>query len=113
SEHDYNYFVAVLPATHRVDLDRLQTFLGGTHLELASEREIAEHCPDCELGVLPPFGTHFGAQTIVDQSLAEGEFIAFDCHSHTDAIRLKYTDFVALEHPLVACFAEQLHDSSS
>jgi Ala-tRNA(Pro) deacylase len=105
ADHNYRYFVALLPATHMVDFECLRTFLGGAELELASEREIAERCPGCELGVLPPFGTHYGAQTIVDRTLTEDDCIAFECDSHSSAIRMKYHDFHALEHPLVADFA--------
>jgi Ala-tRNA(Pro) deacylase len=105
ADHDYRYIVAVLPATHMIDLDALSKFLGGSAIELATEIEIAERCPDCEFGVLPPFGTHYGAQTIVDKSLAEDEYITFDSDSHTEAIRMKYVDFCELEHPLVAGFA--------
>ncbi len=105
ADHNYSYIVAVLPATHMVDFDQLSTFLGGAQLELATEVEIAERCPDCEFGVLPPFGTHYGAQTIVDKSLTEDECIYFECSSHTTAIRMKYADFYEVEHPLVASFA--------
>src|SRR5262245_14788275 len=61
ADHDYQYVVAVLPASHTIDFDRLSEFLGGTELALASESEIAEHCPECEFGVLPPFGSQYGA----------------------------------------------------
>jgi Ala-tRNA(Pro) deacylase len=97
--------VAVLPATHRIDFDALSACLGGARLELATEAEIAERCPDCEFGVLPPFGAHYGAKTIVDKSLAEDEYIHFEADSHTEAIRMKYADFYRFERPLVACFA--------
>lgn len=105
ADHDYRYIVAVLPATHVIDFDRLSEFLGGTHLELATEVEIAERCPDCEFGVLPPFGSHYGVQTIVDQSLTEDEYISFESDSHTEAIRMKYAQYYDFEHPLVARFA--------
>jgi Ala-tRNA(Pro) deacylase len=105
ADHDYSYIVAVLPATHVIDFKQLSTFLGGTLVELATEVEIAERCPDCEFGVLPPFGTHYGAKTIVDKSLTEDEYIAFESDSHTEAIRMKYADFYEFEHPLVASFA--------
>ncbi len=107
ADHDYRYVVAVLPATHMVDFDALRTFLGGVTLELATECEIAERCPDCEIGVLPPFGSHYGAQTIVDDSLAKDEYISFESDTHTEAIRMKYSDFYNFEHPLVANFARQ------
>lgn len=105
ADHDYAYVVAVLPATHRIDFDALCTFLGGTSLELATEIEIAERCADCEFGVLPPFGSHYGAKTIVDETLADDEYISFESDSHTEAIRMKYADYYQFEHPLVARFA--------
>lgn len=105
ADHDYRYIVVVLPATHVIDFDRLSEFLGGTHLELATEAEVAERCPDCDIGVLPPFGSHYGAQTIVDQSLTEDEYIWFESDSHTEAIRMKYAEYYDVEHPLVARFA--------
>ncbi len=107
ADHDYCYLVAVLPATHQIDFARLSEFMGGTELELATEIEIAQHCPDCDFGVLPPFGSHYGAQTIVDESLTKDEYIWFESDSHTEAIRMKYSEFYDLEHPLVARFAYQ------
>ncbi|REK10257.1 MAG: deacylase [Planctomycetota bacterium] len=105
ADHDYEYVVAVLPASHMIDFDALSQFLGGTPLELATEHEIAERCPDCEFGVLPPFGTHYGAKTIVDKILTKDEYITFDSDSHTEAIRMKFADYFDVEHPLVASFA--------
>lgn len=108
ADHDYRYYVVVLPATHVIDFELLSTFLGGTELELATEAEIAQRCPDCEVGVLPPFGAYYGAQTIVDESLAGDEYISFESDSHTEAIRMKYAEFYDFEHPLVARFARHV-----
>lgn len=105
ADHDYSYVVAVLPATHMIDFERLSKFLGGAELELATEVEIAERCPDCEFGVLPPFGSHYGAQTVVDEWLTKDEYIIFESESHTEALRMKYAEFHDFEHPLVARFA--------
>ncbi|HRX81283.1 MAG TPA: YbaK/EbsC family protein, partial [Pirellulaceae bacterium] len=41
----YTYLVSVLPATKTIDFARLSTALGGSHVELASEVEIIQHCP--------------------------------------------------------------------
>jgi Ala-tRNA(Pro) deacylase len=105
AEHNYEFYVVVLPATHRIDFEKLRTFLGGVSLELASEHEIQERCPDCERGVLPPFGTHYGARTIVDKTLTYDEFITFEGHTHSEAIRMKFSDYYAFEHPLVGDIA--------
>ncbi len=110
ANHAYRYIVAVLPATHRIDFKKLSEFLGEARVELATEAEIAERCPDCEFGVLPPFGSHYGAETIVDTSLTADEYITFESDSHTEAIRMRYAEYYDVEHPLVADFARPAQD---
>ncbi|NIL97263.1 MAG: deacylase [Planctomycetales bacterium] len=98
------YVVAVLPADEHVDFGKVGTALGCEVVELASEREIAAHCPDCEVGALPPFGSQYGMQTLVDTSLTEDEDIVFEGNTHREAIRMKFADFQRLENPLVGSF---------
>ncbi|MDH3717071.1 MAG: YbaK/EbsC family protein [Planctomycetota bacterium] len=98
------YVVAVLPADEHVDFGKVGDALGCEAVELASEREIAVHCPDCEVGALPPFGSQYGMQTLVDSSLSEDEEIVFEGNSHREAIRMKFEDFRELEQPLVGSF---------
>ncbi len=99
------FIVAVLPSNRTIDFDQLQADLGGAEYQLASESDIAEHCPDCELGVLPPFGDGYGMEVIVDNSLTEDEHIVFEGNTHQEAIRITYADFAKLAHPLVTDFA--------
>ena len=101
----YRYIVAVLPATKRIDLELAGGALGGSKLELATELEIAEHCPDCEIGALPPFGSEYGMKTLVDESLCEDEEIVFEGNTHEEAIRMKFSDYRQLEQPLIVRFA--------
>ncbi len=68
-DHGYQYAVAILPATHLIDLEAVGRLLGGARMELATEYEIAQRCPDCETGVLPPFGSVYGLETLLDESL--------------------------------------------
>jgi Ala-tRNA(Pro) deacylase len=102
-------FVIVLPASEQVDLKRVSKTLDEADVRLATESEIADRCPDCELGILPPFGSHICAVTLVDESLARHEDIFFQGDSHREAIRLRYSDFVQLEHPLVVSVIGQHH----
>ena len=88
----YRYIVAVLPPTKRIDLELAAGALGGSKLELATELEIAEHCPDCEIGALPPFGSQYGMKTLVDESLCEDGEIVFEGNTHEEAIRMKFTE---------------------
>ncbi len=105
ADRGYTYIVALLPATKSIDFEKVAAALGGSHVELATELEIKERCPDCEMGVLPPFGNQYGMKTLVDESLTEDEEIVFEGNSHQEAIRMRYADFHALEEPLVAHFA--------
>src|SRR5262245_24591100 len=57
------YALAVLPATHRVDLTLLGHELGEEHVEMASEEEMDGLFPDCERGALPPFGSLYNVPT--------------------------------------------------
>lgn len=59
ADRGFVYVVAVLPANRNIDLDRASQMLGGGKLELATESEISQHCPDCEVGALPPFGSQY------------------------------------------------------
>jgi Ala-tRNA(Pro) deacylase len=101
ADHGYSYFVVVLPAARMIDFGKAKAALGGTDLALATEAEMAGICPDCDLGALPPFGSHYGLKTVVDESLAEDEWIVFEGNTHAEAVRMKYADFIRLENPLV------------
>ena len=50
---------------------------------------------------------NYGAQSIVDDSLAEVDYNSFESGTHTETIRLKYSGCNDVEHPLVANFARQ------
>src|SRR2546430_14717590 len=52
---DGNKLMAVLPADHRVDLEKFDQ-LTGKPSELATEADFKELFPDCALGSMPPFG---------------------------------------------------------
>ena len=101
----YRYLVAVLPATKRIDIAKASAALGGSKLRLATEMEVAEHCPDCEFGVLPPFGSQYGMVTLVDESLTKDIEIIFEGNTHRDAIRMKFEDFRRIEAPLIVDIA--------
>jgi Ala-tRNA(Pro) deacylase len=99
-----DFVVAVLPANRIVDLDLASDVLGVDYVELASERELAQHCPDCEVGVLPPFGHEYGMRTVVDVTLLEDEEIVFEGNTHHEAIRMKLDDYREIEGPVVGSF---------
>ncbi len=99
--------MAVLPASFHVDFDLLKEALGAKKVELATEREFQNLFPECELGAMPPFGRLYGMDTYVAESLTEDEEIAFNAGTHTELIKLTYTDFARLVEPRVLEFSVQ------
>jgi len=96
--------MTVLPASWKVDLTRLKEIFGTGHVRLATEEELRELFPDCEVGAMPPFGNLYGLQVYVDQSLTEDEEIVLQAGTHTEAVKLRYQDFARLARPVVAEF---------
>jgi Ala-tRNA(Pro) deacylase len=105
--HPYRYVLAVVPATHRVDLEKLSKKFDGANVQLATAMDIFDHCPDCEFGAIPPVGSRYGIETVVDQSLTDDEYVVFEGDKHDEAIRMTYAEFKRLEHPMVASFARR------
>ena len=101
-----DYFVAVLPATCRIDTDKLAAALNGP-VRIAADREMAAMFRDCEWGVVPPFGTLYGLPTVLEETIAPEATLVMETHTHVEAIRLRCRDFERLEHPRRLHFARK------
>ena len=98
---DDKFAMAVLPASHRVDLDYLKRGVDAERVEVATEQEFKDLFPDCELGAMPPFGNLYDMDVYVAQRLTDDEEIAFNAGSHTELVRMAYKDFETLVGPKV------------
>jgi Ala-tRNA(Pro) deacylase len=99
--------MAVLAATERVDLRRLQECLGAKKVRLASEAEFAPVFPDCDIGAMPIFGSVYGIPVLVAKELTENAEVAFTAGTHRDVVRVSMKDFLGAEQPKV-CDREAL-----
>ena len=97
--------MAVLPAPLKVDLTLLKAVASADNVEVADEAEFKDMFPECETGAMPPFGNLYDMDVFVDESLAEDDEISFNAGSHTELVRLAYSDFVSLADPKVAKFS--------
>ncbi len=97
--------MAVLPASYRVDLERLKKAAGASKIELLTEKDFKDMFPECEVGAMPPFGNLYGMEVYVAASLAEDDEIAFNAGSHTELIRVAYKDFERMVKPKVLEFS--------
>ena len=101
---DHGYFMAVLPASHTLDLARFRKVTGVKVLELATERELETLFPDCEIGAMPPFGRLYGVPVYLDECFRREGKLVFQGGNHHEAVSMDYRDFVRLAAPRVAEF---------
>ncbi|TAL36586.1 MAG: YbaK/EbsC family protein [Spirochaetes bacterium] len=93
--------MAVVPASHKLSLESLRQAVSTKNVELCREEEFKEVFPDCELGAMPPFGNLYGLEVYASRELAKDKEIAFNAGSHSELIRMDYTDFERLTKPTV------------
>jgi len=105
-----SFLLAVLPATSRIDLDRLASALriDSRQLRLATEAELLAVFRDCEPGAVPAFGRLYGLRSIVDLGLAAFEQIVMRANTRHEGVRMNFRDFEGLEEPLRASFARPI-----
>jgi len=99
-----DFFLAVLPATHRVDTRALMEALGKP-IRLATSRELEALFRDCEMGVVSPFGSLYALPIILEEAIDPEAMLVFEGYTHAEAIRMRCRDFERLERPLRLRFA--------
>jgi Ala-tRNA(Pro) deacylase len=87
-----NFIIAVVPATHRLDIGKLDRQMHRT-LGLATESELAGLFRDCDLGAIPPVGAAYGVETVVDDSISELGDIYFEAGDHEDLVHMSSEQF--------------------
>lgn len=92
--------LAVLPATDRIDTERLAQSVGEKSVNIASEDEFRSRFPGCETGAMPPFGNLYEMEVFVSPHLTEAEEIVFNAGTHTEAVKLSYSAFARLVKPV-------------
>ena len=95
----------VVPASSFVNLERLLELSGGRSIRMATEEELGQLFPQCEVGAMPPFGPLYGQTVYVDATMALEPEIVFNAGTHRDAIAMHWTDFVKMVNPIVGRFA--------
>ena len=92
---DSGYLIAVVPSTHRLELDALRDRLG-RRMSLATEAEIGGIFDDCEIGAVPAIGAAYGLRVLCDESLASEAEVHFEAGNHVELVRVDRPAFGAL-----------------
>lgn len=98
--------LAVLPASHRINFEKLSAIVG-TEVRLMDEDAFSELFPDCERGVISPFGELYGVPVYLDEALAEDPEIILSAGTYCDCVRMGSVEFVHLAEPQICSFAEK------
>lgn len=88
-----HYLLAVVPASHRVDPHAVSELFGSEPLGFASEDELANLFPDCELGAVPALGAAYGLRSIVDNALLGEEEVYLEAGDHQHVLQVRGEDF--------------------
>jgi Ala-tRNA(Pro) deacylase len=87
--------MVVVPSAEHVDMTVLRQQFGHA-VVLASEAELADLFPDCEVGAVPPLGAAWGVDTFVDESLLGESEVFFEAGDHEVVVRVTGDQFERL-----------------
>ena len=101
------YRMAVIPASHRLDLHRVRELLGATsHLRLATEAELERDFPMFDVGAMPPLAAMMPMPEILDVHLLYHDQIVCAGGDHEHAVRMDPRDLMRVCEPRVAAITE-------
>jgi Ala-tRNA(Pro) deacylase len=98
---DGKYLMTVIPAPHKLNLKLLKELLGAKEVRLATETELGQLFPECEVGAMPPFGNLYSMPVYLSSALKDRQELIFNACTHTEVMKMSYTDFERLVQPKV------------
>jgi Ala-tRNA(Pro) deacylase len=103
------YVRAVLPASARLDVNKVQAIQGGGRhaVHLATEDDLRRDYPEFELGAVPPLGGARRDPVLVDLQLTDRESVVIEAGSHDESLRLATTDLVQVAGAALASISEE------
>lgn len=81
------YILAVLPASHHLQMDLLNDHLGDT-MSLATEEEIGDLFRDCDRGAVPACAPAYGLRAVVDDTLDMVPDVYMEAGDHRSLLHL-------------------------
>lgn len=94
------YYVVVLPASYRLDLEKVKKALKAAKVSLAPEKAMKKL--GIEPGALTPFGSLRGLGVVADKTLLKTKEMLMGAESFTESLRLKVKDYLKAETPVLA-----------
>lgn len=91
-KYDDKFVMALVPADHNVQLQWANNILN-RHFGFASEEQISDLFPDCEVGAIPGFGQAFDMELMWDDLLLNQSSLFFEAGNHQDLIEIDDIQF--------------------
>jgi Ala-tRNA(Pro) deacylase len=88
--------LAVVPASERLDLERLRDVLRRPTLDFLPEDQLDQLFYDCERGAIPPLGPDYRVPTVVDTRLRNVSDVYFEAGDHQELVHVDQTSFRTL-----------------
>ena len=85
--------LAVVPASERLDVERLQAELRRPQLDFLPEDQLDALFYDCDKGAIPPLGPDYRVPTVVDLRLRNVDDVYFEAGDHEDLVHVDQTSF--------------------
>lgn len=89
------FILAVVPGSRKVDVNAIES-LHGSPVFMTEEEMLSYIFRDCDKGALPPLGTAWGIETIVDPSLFDSDDIFFEAGDHEHVLQVTRDAFMKL-----------------
>lgn len=102
------HIIAVLPASHQLDLKKLKVILKAKKLSIADERVMSKLFK-IKAGAITPFAAmHGNTPVFVDQALLKAKRIMARSGSFTDSLFIKPKDFIKVSGGVLTSFAKKV-----
>lgn len=103
---DKKPIMIILPGSTHADLKAFKKLYKIKDLRMATAEEVMQ-LTSLPIGAIPPFGSLFGIQSYVEESLSKNMRIVFNAGLHEKSIEMNYIDWEHIEKPSVGLFAKQ------
>jgi Ala-tRNA(Pro) deacylase len=103
-----SFIMTVLPASEHLDLAVFHHMTGRQGIRMATEQELKQLFPDCELGAMPPFGNQYGMPTYMDACFWDDEDFYFQAGNHHEVVRMRFSDYETVAGPFAGGY--HLHE---
>ena len=103
------FLLCVLPADRRLNSSAVKILFNVKSMRFADEEELGQ-ITGCVKGAVPPFGNLFGDQKgvemVVDRSLFEEEYMAFNAGLSDRSIKMRTEDYKKFMRPRIEAIAQ-------